>query len=232
MYTLYCITKRKKFQVKINYFIFFIENNGNLSVKTGFFRKFWNNCFSFYKIELTYYQICTIINYIIKGNGKKYMNFTIREATPADYEGIKEIYAQGIESGTATFRTKTPEYEEWDRSHHPFCRYIAESEGIIAGWTSLTFGLTRGAYKGVAELSIYVRDGYRRHGIGYALIEEVKKNASEYGIWTLESRVCRQNTGSIRLHEKCGFRTVGIRERIARDKFGVWQDTVEMEYRL
>ncbi len=160
------------------------------------------------------------------------MEFKIREALSADYLGIKEIYAQGIESGTATFRTKTPEYEEWDGSHLPFCRYVAEKDDIIIGWTSLTLGLTRGAYRGVAELSIYVRDGYRRHGVGFALIEEVKKNASEFGIWTLESRICRRNTGSIRLHEKCGFRMVGVRERIAKDMFGEWQDTVEMEYRI
>lgn len=160
------------------------------------------------------------------------MDFTITEASPADYQEIKEIYAQGIESGTATFRTKVPEYGEWDKSHLPFCRYTAKIGGLTVGWTSLTLGLSRGAYKGVAELSIYVRDGYRRHGIGFALIEEVKKNASGYGIWTLESRICRQNTGSIKLHEKCGFRMVGYRERIAKDKFGCWQDTVEMEYRL
>lgn len=160
------------------------------------------------------------------------MDFKIREALPADYPGIKEIYAQGIESGTATFRTKAPEYEEWDGSHLPFCRYVAESCGIIIGWTSLTLGLTRGAYRGVTELSIYVRDGYRRHGVGYALIEEVKKNASRFGVWTLESRICRRNTGSIRLHEKCGFRMVGVRERIAKDMFGEWQDTVEMELRI
>ena len=76
------------------------------------------------------------------------MNFIIREASPADYRGIKEIYAQGIESGTATFRTRVPEYEEWDGSHLPFCRYVAEKDGIIIGWTSLALGLTRGAYRG------------------------------------------------------------------------------------
>ena len=160
------------------------------------------------------------------------MEFKIREALPADYIGIKEIYSQGIESGTATFRTKAPEYAEWDESHHPFCRYVAEKDNIIIGWTSLTPALQRGAYKGVAELSIYVRDGYRRHGVGFALIETVKKAASEFGIWTLESRICHQNTSSIRLHEKCGFRMIGFRERIAKDIFGEWQDTVEMEYRI
>ncbi|MCM1055457.1 MAG: GNAT family N-acetyltransferase [Bacteroides sp.] len=162
------------------------------------------------------------------------MNFKIREMKKEDYDGVAEIYGQGIESGTATFRTKTPQFEEWDGSHLPFCRYIAEQEGLIIGWTalSLALGISRGAYRGVAELSIYVRDGYRRHGVGFALIERVKAEAESCGIWTLESRICRQNTGSVRLHEKCGFRTVGVRERIARDRFGEWQDTVEMEYRL
>lgn len=160
------------------------------------------------------------------------MDFQIREMTKEDYEGIAEIYGQGIESGTATFRTRVPDYKEWDESHLPFCRYVAENNGLILGWTALSLGISRGAYRGVAELSIYVREGYRRQGIGFALIEKVKKEVGAYGIWTLESRICRNNTGSVRLHEKCGFRNVGFRERIARDKFGNWQDTVEMEYRL
>lgn len=162
------------------------------------------------------------------------MDFFIRGMKPGDYKEVAEIYGQGIESGSATFQTYIPNYEEWDGSHHPFCRYVAVtgSDDRIIGWTALAAGITRAAYKGVAELSIYVRQEYRRHGIGYALIEEAKNNAPDYGIWTLESRICRQNTGSIRLHEKCGFRIVGVREKIARDKFGSWQDTVEMEIRL
>lgn len=160
------------------------------------------------------------------------MEFTVREMTPADYEAVAEIYGQGVESGTATFQTFVPSYEEWDGAHHQFCRYVAECGGLVVGWTALTVGLIRKPYEGVAELSIYVREGYKRHGVGMALIEKVIENAEKHGVWMLESRICRQNIGSIRLHEKCGFRTVGVRERIAQDKFGQWQDTVEMELRL
>ena len=159
------------------------------------------------------------------------MEFEIREMQPLDYSGVAEIYGQGMESGTATFQRYVPEYEEWDRAHHSFCRYVAVSDGIIVGWAALTVGIVREPYKGVAELSIYVRNGYKRHGIGYALIEIIKKNAGKHGVWMLESRICRQNIGSIKLHEKCGFRTVGFREKIAKDIFGEWQDTVEMELR-
>ena len=160
------------------------------------------------------------------------MIFKVREMKKDDYDGIAEIYGQGIEGGTATFAACVPDFKEWDESHLPFCRFTAEQDGLIVGWAALSAGITREAYRGVAELSIYVRDGYRRHGIGFALIEQVKKEAEADGIWMLESRICRQNTGSIKLHEKCGFRMVGVRERIAKDKFGVWQDTVEMEYRF
>ena len=159
------------------------------------------------------------------------MEFEIREMLPKDYSGVAEIYGQGMESGTATFQTYVPEYDDWNAAHHPFCRYVAVADGLVVGWAALTVGIVREPYKGVAELSIYVRNGYKRHGIGYALIEIIKKNAEQNGIWMLESRICRQNIGSIKLHEKCGFRTVGIREKIARDKFGNWQDTVEMEIR-
>lgn len=157
------------------------------------------------------------------------MEFIIREMTKDDYEGVAEIYGQGIESGTATFCTEVPEYESWDSDHRKFCRYVAVGDGMILGWTALTVGVTRAAYSSVAELSIYVRKEYRRHGIGYALIEKTKSEAGKYGIHMLESRICRQNAGSIKLHEKCGFRFVGVREEIAKDKFGQWQDVVEME---
>lgn len=160
------------------------------------------------------------------------MSFIIREMTEADYKGVAEIYGQGVESGTATFQLTVPDYEEWNKAHLPFCRFVAEREEKIIGWVALTLGLTREPYRGVTELSIYVRDGFRRHGVGYALIEKVKSEVEKYGVWTLESRICRQNTGSVRLHEKCGFRMVGVREKIAKDKFGNWQDTVEMELRF
>lgn len=157
------------------------------------------------------------------------MDYIIREMTKDDYEGVGEIYGQGIESGTATFCTEVPKYEAWDKDHHEFCRYVAEGDGKILGWTALTVGITREAYRSTAELSIYVRKEYRRHGIGSALIEKVKGEANKFGVHMLESRICRQNSGSIRLHEKCGFRFVGVREEIAMDKYGKWQDIVEME---
>ena len=161
------------------------------------------------------------------------MKYVIRDMRPEDYEGVAEIYGQGMESGTATFQTYVPEYPEWDAAHHPFCRYVAVAEdGLVVGWAALTVGIVREPYKGVAELSVYIRKEYRRHGLGCALIQTIKQNASMHGVWMLESRICRQNIGSIRLHEKCGFRTVGVREKIARDKFGNWQDTVEMEMRV
>ena len=165
-------------------------------------------------------------------NRLQQMKFLIREMTKEDYPQVAEIYGQGVTSGTATFQTSVPDYGEWDGSHLPFCRYVAEAEGKIIGWVALTQGLSRKPYSGVTELSIYVRDGYKRHGAGFALIERVKKNAERFGVWTLESRICRQNIGSIKLHEKCGFRMIGYREKIAKDKFGNWQDTVEMEIRL
>lgn len=162
------------------------------------------------------------------------MNYTIREMTKEDYPQTAEIYAQGVESGEATFQTYVPTYEEWNREHLPFCRYVCETEGHIIGWVSLTLGLSaeRTAYKGVCELSVYVGNDYQRQGVGFALIERVKSEAGKYGVWMLESRIFRNNTGSIKLHNKCGFRMVGYRERIARDKLGKWQDTVEMELRL
>ena len=113
------------------------------------------------------------------------MEFEIRDMRPEDYAGVAEIYGQGMESGTATFQTYVPEYDEWDKAHHRFCRYVAVAEGVVVGWAALTAGILREPYKGVAELSIYVRNGFKRHGIGYALIEIIKKKAKQYGLLML-----------------------------------------------
>lgn len=160
------------------------------------------------------------------------MSMVIRKMTKEDYPQVAEIYGQGVESGKATFQTYVPDYGEWDGTHLPFCRYVAEDGGKISGWAALTHGLTREPYLGVAELSIYIRNECRKQGVGFALLEKIKSEAGSFGIWMLESRICRENIGSIKLHEKCGFRMIGYREKIAKDKFGNWTDTVEMELRL
>ncbi|HPB16867.1 MAG TPA: N-acetyltransferase family protein [Clostridia bacterium] len=156
----------------------------------------------------------------------------IREMQPGDWNEIKRIYQQGIDSKNATFETAAPEYSSWDNSHLRECRLVSVNpEGKIDGWVALSPTSCRQAYKGVAEVSIYIdKDRIRQH-IGYTLMQKLISLSEEHGIWTLYSSIIATNHASISFHMKCGFRIIGTREKIAKDSDGIWTDTVIMERR-
>lgn len=154
-----------------------------------------------------------------------------RELTQADWPRVKEIYAAGMEDALATFETKIPDYAEWDASHIKTCRIAALSRGEIAGWAVLSPVSKRRVYRGVAEVSVYLDKKFRGAGIGSALLAELIRVSEKNGFWTLESSIFPENAASVKLHEKCGFRLVGRREKLGMDKYGVWRDTILMERR-
>jgi phosphinothricin acetyltransferase len=80
-------------------------------------------------------------------------------------------------------------------------------------------------------VSIYIDPGAQGKGIGTRLLQALIQESEKQGFWTLQSGIMQNNLASIRLHERCGFRMVGYRERIGRDRFGVWRNTVLMERR-
>ena len=141
---------------------------------------------------------------------------------PADWAAVAEIFRQGIESGDATFETVVPTWEEWDASHLPAPRLVARAGETVVGWASLSPVSERCVYSGVAEDSIYVAEEARGQGIGRALLERFVTAAEEAGIWTLQA--------GIALHERCGFRIVGVRERLGAHH-GAWRDVVLLERR-
>ena len=100
----------------------------------------------------------------------------------------------------------------------------------MIGWAALTAVSTRRVYEDVAEVSIYIYQSERGKGIGKILLNELIKQSEDNGLWMLQSSIFSENQSSIKLHEKCGFRMVGYRERIAQ-KNGVWKNTVLMERR-
>ena len=159
------------------------------------------------------------------------MVYPIREMRKTDWDQVKEIYQQGMDTNLATFQTECPSYEEFDQSHLEDCRFVAVDGDIVVGWTALTAVSNRCVYRGVAEVSVYVRDSYKGKQIGTQLLNHLIAKSEEQGIWTLQSGIMEDNPISIRLHEKCGFRIVGYRERIGKDRFGVWRNTVLMERR-
>lgn len=159
------------------------------------------------------------------------MEYKIVNINENHWGEIKEIYLQGIRTGIATFQTEAPSYEEWDKGHLKIGRIAAVSENKVLGWAALSPTSSRCVYSGVAEVSIYIGEEYRNKGIGKALMKEIIKLSEEHGIWSLYSAIIRENIGSIKLHRDCGFREVGIREKIAKLRDGRWSDTVIMEYR-
>lgn len=159
------------------------------------------------------------------------MQYIIDEMEASDWEQVKEIYLEGIRTGLATFQTEAPVWENWDKGHLNSCRLVARSESSILGWVALSPTSSRSCYAGVVEVSIYISEKYKGQGVGTALLKEVIKQSEEEGIWTLYCSIIRENIASLALHKKCGFREIGIREKIAKMSNGAWHDTVLMERR-
>jgi L-amino acid N-acyltransferase YncA len=155
---------------------------------------------------------------------------TVRALEPRDWPAVRRIYAEGIATGMATFETTVPSQAKLDAKWLPGHRWVAEVNGEVAGWAAASAVSDRDCYSGVAETSVYVRDGFRGHGVGKALLRRQIEAADAAGIWTLQSAIFAENTASIALHHGAGYRTIGVRERIAR-LHGVWHDTVFIERR-
>ena len=160
------------------------------------------------------------------------MGKNIRPMQKEDGPRVLEIYGQGIVGGHATFETCVPAFESWDREHRPDCRFVCEDgQGIILGWAALSPVSGRCVYGGVAEVSVYVAPEAAGRGVGKALLTRLVTASEDAGLWTLQAGIFTDNLPSIRLHESCGFRQVGVREKIGRDKDGTWRDVLLLERR-
>ncbi len=149
---------------------------------------------------------------------------------PEDWPSVRCIYADGIATGNATFETQTPDWETWNRNHHPECRLVARVADEIVAWAALSPVSARACYAGVAEHSIYVDASQRGRGIGKQLLRAFVEASEAAGFWTLQSSIFPENRASITIHLACGFRILGRRKRVAMLN-GVWRDTVIVERR-
>ena len=152
------------------------------------------------------------------------------EMLPAHYEAVKHIYELGIATENATLETKAPDWESWDNGHLKDCRFVAVEDGEIIGWAALSPVSGRCVYSGVAEDSVYVHPDHAGKGVGEVLLTELIKSSEQAGIWTLQAHMLAENAGSRKLHLKCGFRVVGIREGFG-PLHGRWRDTYLLERR-
>ena len=155
----------------------------------------------------------------------------LRPLLAEDWPAAAEIYWDGMRSGLATFETEVPSWEEWDAAHHPDHRLVAELDGEVVGWAALAPVSGRRCYAGVAENSVYVAPEARGRGVGRQLLEALIAGARASGLWTIQCSIFPENRASLVLHERCGFRVVGTRDRIAK-RDGIWRDTVFLELRL
>jgi len=154
----------------------------------------------------------------------------IRPLRPADWPAVRAIYEAGIATGNATFETTAPTWEAWDAAHLPGHRLLATDGGQVLAWAALAPVSDRCAYAGVAEDSIYVAPPAQGQGVGRALLAALIASAERAGIWTVQTGIFSENQASVRLHQACGFRVVGVRERLGRLQ-GRWRDVVLLERR-
>ena len=158
------------------------------------------------------------------------MDIVVEKMKDTDWPIVKSIYEEGIATGDATFEAEAPDWEKWNESHLIDCRFVAKSGNKVVGWIALSPVSGRCVYRGVAEVSLYVNESSRGQGIGKKLLKAAIEESEPIGIWTLQSGTFPENTASIALQKSCGFREVGVREKIGCMN-GRWRDVILMERR-
>lgn len=151
--------------------------------------------------------------------------------SPGHWPVVLAIYEAGIASGNATLERQAPDWERWDAGHRSDCRLVAMDGERVVGWVALSPFSSRATYAGVAWLSVYVAPAAQGRGVGRQLMEAVIVASEEAGIWTLTSGILPENAASLALHERAGFRIVGVQKRLGRDAAGDWRDVVLLERR-
>ena len=155
---------------------------------------------------------------------------TMRTLRAGDWPAVRAIYGEGIATRNATFETSVPGRAALESAWLPGHRWVAEIDGTVAGWATITRVSSRACYAGVGETSVYVGEGFRGRGVGTALLHRQVTAADAGELWTLQTSIFPENRASLTLHHSAGFRTIGVRERIARLD-GVWRDTILLERR-
>jgi L-amino acid N-acyltransferase YncA/protein-tyrosine-phosphatase len=146
---------------------------------------------------------------------------------PEHAEQVLTIYQLGIDGGQATFETTAPSWEEFDAAKLPGHRHVAlDADGRVVGWSAAVPISDRCAYAGV----VYVHPDAQGRGVGVALLRALIASTEAAGIWTIQSGIFPENTASLALHRRAGFRVIGTRMRIGRHH-GVWRDVVLVERR-
>jgi phosphinothricin acetyltransferase len=159
----------------------------------------------------------------------------IRPATVHDLLTITQIYNDAIEKTVATFDTEPKSLDEqrlWFQTHG--ARYpiiVADIDGTVIGWASLSQYSDRCAYSETAEVSVYVAEPHRSKGIGRKLLQELIEHGRKAGLHVLIARIAGGNETSVHLFEAQGFTHVGVLREVGR-KFGRLIDVYIMQQLL
>lgn len=156
----------------------------------------------------------------------------VRAMRAADAADVLGIYQSGLDGGQASFEIRAPDWPAFDAGRLAGHRWVAAepSDGRLLGWVAVGPVSARPVYAGVVEHSVYVAPWARGRGVGRMLLDALIASTEAAGIWTIQSGVFPENRASLRLHHGAGFRTVGVRERLARHH-GRWRDVVLLERR-
>jgi phosphinothricin acetyltransferase len=172
------------------------------------------------------------LDQLVLGAFREPAQFAIRPMRASDAGPVLAVYQAGLDAGDASFETEAPTWEAFDAAKLPAHRQVAADAdtGEVLGWVAASAVSGRCVYAGVVEHSVYVAPTARRRGVGAALLQALIDSTEAAGIWTIQSGIFPENTASIRLHQREGFRVVGTRERIGRQR-GHWRDVVLVERR-
>src|SRR6476646_8174368 len=125
--------------------------------------------------------------------------------TGAHAAAVLEIYQAGIEEGNATFETRAPDWTVFTAARLPAHRYVAITQGRVAGWVAASAVSGRCVYAGVVEHSVYVHPAARGRGIGRLLLDTLIASTEVAGILTIQATIFPENTASLALHQAAGF---------------------------
>jgi L-amino acid N-acyltransferase YncA len=155
----------------------------------------------------------------------------IRAMRTEDADAVLRIYQTGLDSGDASFEVVAPTWQAFDAGKLTGQRHVAtDPDGTVLGWIAVSPVSTRAVYAGVVEHSVYVDPPARGRGVARALLDALIASTEAAGIWTIQSGVFPENSASLTLHARAGFRVIGTRERVGRHH-GRWRDVVLIERR-
>ncbi|MGC5318709.1 N-acetyltransferase family protein [Micromonospora arida] len=156
---------------------------------------------------------------------------TVRPMSVDDADRVLAIYQAGLDGGDASFETTTPTWAAFDAARLPQHRFVAvDGDGAVLGWIAVSPTSTRPVYAGVVEHSVYIDPAARGQGVARLLLDTLITSTEAAGIWTIQSGVFGENTASLTLHQRAGFRVIGVRERVGRHH-GRWRDVILLERR-